>query len=381
MYRLILSLLALSVLGCSASTSTGEKGGVGDITGAYQIPDLKWPQWSHPYPRQGYVWGSQGGVFAESPNRILIANRGELKLPEHMPSRLFPGINQFTGDWGSTGFLAAGEPIANMANCIVVVDQDGKLIEAWNQWDPLFEFGRGPHSIYINPYDPERHVWVVDDIRNVIWKFSHDGKQLVQTLGVPGEFGDNEDLTRFRRPTAMDWLPDGTFFLSDGYGNRRVVKFDKDGKPLMKWGSPGKGPGQFGQPHGIAVSASTRRVYVSDRSNARIEVFDENGTFLEEWPGIAPHTLMMNADDKYLWALDSRTERLVQFDMDGHMVQAWGSFGARPGYIWCGHQMSADTDGNLYVAECFNGRTQKFRPKPGADPAKLVQARPLAGTS
>jgi hypothetical protein len=71
--------------------------------------------------------------------------------------------------------MAATQPIANMVNCLVVVDRNGKLIEAWNQWDKLFEWGRGPHQVYISPYDPERYVWVVDDMRHVIYRFTTTG--------------------------------------------------------------------------------------------------------------------------------------------------------------------------------------------------------------
>ena len=89
-------LLAFTVLTRFASSqqknseSISVKGGAGDITGQYEIPDPNWPQWAHPYPKPGYIWGSQGGVFAESPNRIYLANRGELKLPEKVPNN-FPG--------------------------------------------------------------------------------------------------------------------------------------------------------------------------------------------------------------------------------------------------------------------------------------------------
>ena len=160
-------LVAFTVLSPHASlqqrnTALSVKGGVGDITGDYEIPDPNWPQWAHPYPKPGYIWGSQGGVFAESPNRIYLANRGELKLPDRVPPN-------FPGNWGFFNQMAATQPIASMVNCIVVVDGNGKLIEAWNQWDKLFEWGRGPHQVYISPYDPERHVWVVDDMRHVIY--------------------------------------------------------------------------------------------------------------------------------------------------------------------------------------------------------------------
>jgi len=349
--------------------SISVKGGVGDITGEYEIPDANWPQWAHPYPKPGFIWGSQGGVFAESPDRVYLANRGELKLPDKIP-------NGFPGNWGFFNQMAATQPIANMVNCLVVVDRNGKLIEAWNQWDKLFEWGRGPHQVYISPYDPERHVWVVDDMRHVIYRFTHDGKQLVQTLGMLDEFGENDDLTRFRRPTMIDWLPDGTFFVADGYGNTRVVKFDKTGKPLLKWGSRGTGPGQFNTPHGVAVGGSPPRVFVSDRGNRRIQVFDTDGKFLEEWPGIAPHSMLMSADE-HVWAVDSLTDRIVKFDLTGHVEFSFGQFGTRPGYTWAPHQITADSDGNLYLSEVFGGRTQKYRPKPNADPTKLVWGRAL----
>jgi len=107
----------------SGTGTASIKGGVGDITGPYEVPDPKWPEWAHPYPKPGYIWGSQGGVFAESPNRIYLANRGELKLPEKVP-------NNFPGNWGFFNQQAATQPIANMVNTIVVVDGNGKLIES-----------------------------------------------------------------------------------------------------------------------------------------------------------------------------------------------------------------------------------------------------------
>ena len=101
---LSVSVLLVVLFGVGALTSSASlqqrgtdaapaKGGVGEITGPYEVPDPKWPEWAHPYPKPGYIWGSQGGVFAESPNRIYLANRGELKLPERVP-------NNFPGNWG-----------------------------------------------------------------------------------------------------------------------------------------------------------------------------------------------------------------------------------------------------------------------------------------
>ena len=117
----------------------------------------------------------------------------------------------------------------------MIVDADGTLIEDWTQWDHLFAGGRGPHKVRISPYDPEKHVWIVDDEVDQIFEFTHDGKQLVLTLGEHGVRGSDDK--HFARPTDIAWLPDGTFFITDGYVNTRVVKFDKNGKYLMTWGS------------------------------------------------------------------------------------------------------------------------------------------------
>jgi hypothetical protein len=116
---------------------TSAKGGAGDITGDYEFPIPNWPQWAHPYPKPGYIWGSQGGVFADRPDRIYLAKPRRAEAARQ-------GAEQLPGNWGFFNQMAATQPIANMVNCIVVVDRDGKLIEAWNQWDKLFEWGRGP---------------------------------------------------------------------------------------------------------------------------------------------------------------------------------------------------------------------------------------------
>ena len=153
----------------------------------------------------------------------------------------------------------------------------------WTQWDKIF---KRPHFVAINPYDPEKHVWIVDDHMHAIYKFSHDGKQLVQTIGTPTVKG--ADGTHFNRPTFLAWLPDSTMFVADGYNGTRVAKFDKDGKFLLDWGQKGtppndKRPGYMNNVHGIAVDPQTRRVFVNDRGNHRIQVFDENGKYLYEW--------------------------------------------------------------------------------------------------
>src|SRR5207237_9160355 len=127
-----------------------------------------------------------------------------------------------------------------------------------------------------------------------VLEFTHDGKTLVKAIGEKGVAGSDDK--HFGRPTDIAWLPDGTFFVSDGYDNTRVVKFDKNGTFLMAWGTKGNAPGQFNLPHSVAVDAK-RRVYVVDRMNARIQIFDENGKFIEQWPGFVSPTRVLITDD------------------------------------------------------------------------------------
>src|SRR4029078_323667 len=249
-------------------------------------------------------------------------------------------------------------------NCFVVLDADGKAVDSWTQWDHLCADGRGPHPILISPYDHEQNVWVVDDIHHQIWKFTNDGKKLLMTLGERDEPGN--DPAHFKRPPDIAFLPDGTFFVSDGYGNSRVVKFDKNGKFLTSWGTKGNGPSQFNLAHCVAVEAQ-RRVYVADRSNHRIQVFDENGKFLDEWPNIPqPHHLMIT-EDQHMWVSDGTASRLLEYDLSGKLLTYWGTQGTAPGYMNQPHSFGVDTDGALYVANGLNHRVEKFVPQAGAD--------------
>jgi NHL repeat len=194
------------------------------------------------------------------------------------------------------------------------------------------------------------------------------------TLGQRDEPGNDDK--HFKRPTDIAWLPDGTFFVSDGYGNTRIVKFDKNGKYLMTWGTPGTGNSQFNTPHSVTVDQN-RHVYVSDRANNRIQVFDENGKYLDQFPNITQPYHIRVSNDGYLWAFSGPLDKFLKYDLNGRLLYAWGTHGTTPGLFWAVHEFSADSDGNLYTAEVFGGRPQKFRPRPGADPSHLYKSAPL----
>lgn len=353
-----MGLVAMGVIGwVILALPIQEKGGE-DETGPYEVVDT----WPRPLPgHEGWTWGSTGGVFAESANRVFILQRGELPAPQDLPAGS-PVI------YGAPGRPATGGK-SRLEHCILIADAGGKIVDTWTQYDPMFSGGRGPHKIKISPYDPEKHVWIIDDNLQQVFKFTNDGKKLVMTLGERGVPGNDDK--HFGRPTDIAWLPDGTFFISDGYTNTRVVKFDKNGKFLTSWGKPGTGPGEFNLVHAVDIDAR-RRIYIADRSNSRIQIFDENGKYLDEWRKIRmPMDILITAKQD-VWVLDGATNKILKYDLNGRLLYSWGTYGQFSGDLWGGHQMSVDQDGNLYVAEVYNGRVQKFRPKRGAESSRLI---------
>jgi len=378
----------------------GQTGGQ-DMFGAYEVVK-DWPKPISGLPgNEKWTWGAGQSVFAQNPNRVFLLFRGELPniprpqtklIPDFGPSLLFPTgrlpfrdatVSALPGGGGSGQDPEDGPKLwkgtvgvdAKWEHCLTVVDANGNITEQWTQWDKIF---KRPHFVTINPYDPEKHVWVVDDHMHAIYKFTNDGKQLVQTIGTPTVKG--ADGTHFNRPTFIAWLPDSTMFVADGYNGTRVAKFDKDGKFLLDWGKAGtppdeKRPGYMNNVHGIAVDPVTRRIFVNDRANHRVQVFDENGKYLYEWSfGQDPsdiHLLYISAD-RYLWAVDRGTSKVLKYDLDGHFLYSWGTWGDFPGGMWGVHGISVDQEGNFYVAEVDSGRVQKFRPRQGADPQFLV---------
>src|ERR1700722_10663759 len=388
------------VPGAGFAAIPGQIGGQDPFGGYDVVKD--WPQNIDTLPgNEKWTWGAGQGIYAENPNRIFLLFRGELPnikrpetrlLPDFGPSLQFPigrlpwrdaTVSALPGAGGTGQDPDDGPKLwkgtvgvdAKWENCILVADASGKIIERWTQWDKIL---KRPHYVTINPYDPEKHVWILDDHMHAIYKFTHDGKELVQTIGTPTMKG--ADGTHFNRPTYMTWLPDGTMFVADGYNGTRVAKFDKNGKFLMDWGMKGtppndKRPSYFNNVHGIALDPQTRHVFVNDRGNHRVQVFDENGKYLYEWSmGKDPsdvHLIYIGAD-KMLWAYDRGTSKMLKYDLQGHFLYSWGTWGDFPGGFWGVHGFSVDQDGIFYTAEVDNGRGENFTPRPGANPAYLV---------
>jgi streptogramin lyase len=236
---------------------------------------------------------------------------------------------------------------------LVIFDREGNYLEEWG-----YGLLQDAHGIYI---DKDDNVFCTERNTHCVRKFNRKG-ELVMTLGTPGEQGAN-DGDPFRLPTDVGLDSVGNLYVSDGYGNARVHKYSSDGKLIKSWGSWGDGPSQFRLSHCVRVDRYDR-VWVCDRENNRIERFDLEGNFLDEWDGLAhPDTIFFDpdADVVYVAELD---QQVSIFDFDKNLLAQWG--GRRPSekageFRACPHGIWTDSHGDLYVGEVqTNGRIQKY---------------------
>ena len=241
--------------------------------------------------------------------------------------------------------------------------RSGKLLATWGAG--LFIM---PHGLTVDAQD---NVWVTDVGRHQVLKFTADGKLLL-ALGERGRPG--ADRTHFNRPTDVAVLPDGSCYVSDGYENSRVVRFNSEGRYEFEWGGAGHAPGQFDLPHGLAVDRSGR-VFVCDRSNDRIQVFDPRGRFLAAWKGpqigrpygvsVGPEGRVFVVDGGEHDEDDGSVEKpgrssFMELDAEGRLLGRGGSFGRQSGQFEVGHDLAVARDGSVYVADAQSQRVQKF---------------------
>lgn len=254
---------------------------------------------------------------------------------------------------------------------VLIFDCSGEYLDGWGEG----VFTR-PHGVTLGPDD---HVYCVDDMGHAVRKFTADGRLLL-TLGVPGKPSDTgatsldfREIKRsgspFHYPTNIAITPDGEMYVADGYGNARVHRFSPTGELLDSWGEPGDGPGEFKIPHGIALDRRGR-VYVADRENSRIQIFDAKGQYLDSWTDIArpcqifidDHDIAYIAEVGFragMWpgidapSPDATGGRLGIYALTGERLAAWGggSNPLDPGDFYAPHDICLDSRGDIYVAE------------------------------
>ncbi len=288
------------------------------------------PAW--PQKPASVTWGSVTGITVDAQGQICLFNRQQPAVQFYRP--------------------------------------DGTLVRSWPT-----EFAKGAHFVKM---DREGNLWLADYLRHVVQKYSPAVKLLL-TLGAPGTSGCVAN--HFKGPTDTAILSNGHVFISDGYGNRRIVHFDKQGRYVKQWGEEGTGPGQFALPHAI-VADSRDRLYVADRNSARIQVFNADGKVLAVWKNlIMPWGMYVTKADE-IWVCGASPVKktdgeglqvappadqlLMKLNTEGKVLlrialPAIQTAPGKPGEVDWVHAVAVDGQGNVYLGDVQGKRAQKFQ--------------------
>jgi DNA-binding beta-propeller fold protein YncE len=317
-----------------------------------------------------------GALFAQAPEIAFDSAANFLKLPDNLHLGEVAGVATTskgnllvytrTGTHIATG---TSRPFSHGGSRLFEFDRNGKFMREIGQGVYGFLFAS---SVRVDPRD---NIWVVDRGSNMVIKFDADGR-VAMTLGrkpeaVPGAGrgpagagipGDN-----FNKPTDIAWDSAGNIFVSDGYGNSRVVKLDPSGKFIKSWGTKGTEPGQFDLPLSVATD-SQGNVYVADRGNKRIQVFDNNGTFKSQITGIGspwaicispgPHQYLYSSNSNQPANLDNG--EIYRMELDGRILGRFGRAGKPVKEFGTTNSIDCRNANELYVGEVANWRVQKI---------------------
>ena len=276
-----------------------------------------------------------------------------------------------------------------------------QLLEFGPKGEFIREVGKGlyawsfAHSVRI---DRDDNIWAIDKGSDMIVKFNQAG-QVVWVFGRRKESADDEAKPwepvnpplppidgLFRQPTDVAWDSNGNIYISDGYVNSRVAKYDRNGDWVKSWGEPGTGPGQFRLPHAIAIDRNNN-VYVGDRTNRRVQVFDTDGRFQRMFtidvppvPGTkavngatptgerlaavsgAPNSLCITPGPNQVMFVGETTfpGRVFKVSLDGRVLGVIGRSGRQPKQFSGAHALACPSETEVYVAETSNWRVQKL---------------------
>ena len=312
-----------------------------------------------------------------------------LKMPPHIYLGEAAGVA--TNSKGNIFvYTRTGSSNATMGGSRTFTHGGARLFEFAPNGTFLREIGQGLYGFlfaHVVRIDPQDHIWVVDEGSNMVIKFDAAGRVLL-TLGrkpeavrvpaaEPGEGGGpggrggspgagvNGD--NFNRPTDVAWDAAGNIFVSDGYGNSRVAKFDKNGMFIKSWGSKGTGPGQFDLLHTIAVDPQGN-VYVGDRSNKRIQVFDNDGNFKTQYTNVgAPYAICISSGaHPYLYTSNSNPStsmdngEIYKMELDGRILGKFGKAGKLIKELGTVHEIDCRNPNEIFAGELTNWRVQKL---------------------
>jgi DNA-binding beta-propeller fold protein YncE len=217
------------------------------------------------------------------------------------------------------------------------------------------------HGLRIDKAD---NLWVTDVNAHVVLKLNRQGEVLL-TLGTKGEAGEWNEATgshRFNQPTDVALGRNGDVFVTQGHtpegGDPRVLKFNKNGKFIKTWGGKGTEPGKFAVAHGIAVDAKGL-LWVADRENQRIQVFDQDGKYIREMK-YAGLPCSLSIGDRYVYMVNGFAGQLLRLDLDGKVLAAVGKSGKGIGEFGEAHAITVGPKGEIWVADSVNSAVQKF---------------------
>jgi hypothetical protein len=315
-------------------------------------------------------FGEASGVAVNSKGHVYVLSRGNTTGP---------------------AYAAAAAQLLEFDAKGNFVGEIGKNLYAWSF----------AHAVKVDPAD---NIWVTDKGSDMVIKFDPDGRVLM-VFGRKQEASDEEtgplkhpkpplpaEPGRFRQVTDIAFDKQGDTFISDGYINSRIAKVDKDGNWLKSWGDRGKEPGQFNTPHSIATDANGN-VYVADRGNHRIQVFDGDGKFLRQMvidvpvppdakpaigkipdeamvaggtfaPGSPWAICITPPPNQVLYSSDAWPGRIYKLSLDGKVLGVLGQSGKQLKQFGWIHEMACPSENVLYVAELLNWRVQKLLLKP-----------------
>jgi DNA-binding beta-propeller fold protein YncE len=335
-------------------------------------------------------------VFAQAPEIAFDSAPNFLKMPEHTYMGEAAGIA--TNSKGHIYvYTRTGDAYATTGTSRTFTHGGSRLFEFDQTGRYVGEIGRGSYGFLVAEsvrVDPQDNIWVVDKLSSLVIKFAPDGRVLmplgrkpeaifVGTRGgglagrgagrgrggegggpLPGA-GQPGDL--FNGPTDVAWDAQGDIFISDGFGNARIAKYDKFGKYIKSWGSRGAEHGQFSNPRSLAIDAHGN-VYVADKGNNRIQVFDTDGTFKSEITGIGspaaicitpgPHQVLYSSDSNDVNSLDHG--EIYKLDLDGKILGQFGRAGHLLKEFGAVNSLDCRRANELLVGELMNWRVQKI---------------------
>ncbi|MBZ5660251.1 MAG: peptidyl-alpha-hydroxyglycine alpha-amidating lyase family protein [Acidobacteriia bacterium] len=320
--RILPIVFALVVQFVSVKFAFGQEAGNMQGAAAPQLP-LHLVSNFFKYPAT-YVLGEVIGVAVNAKGHIFLLNRGYHPLLEFNP--------------------------------------DGSFVRSMGEGSGEFE---GAHSIR---FDPQDNMWYIDAASNMVIKFDTQGRT-EEVLGMrpePWTWATHviehavPSKVAFYQPTDVTWGADGSVFISDGYGNSRIVKFDKEGNYVKQWGERGTGKGDFNTPHSIVIDKN-QTLYVADRANNRIQTFDTDGNLKQVWTGLPgpPWSFCITPGPNQVIYVGS-VGKIYKLDLTGKVLGVLGHYGRTPGTMDWVHAVACPDEKTVYVSEEQAWRLDKY---------------------